>query len=143
MHFSQLGYFMKVHFYVVVKTMIWHVKVFFIEDYHDAKFTIAIDGQLVHLSCVVFILIFYFIWLVRIKEIKYKAKYKTKSLILTLILLELKLICLCQYRARPACTFIQSDQALLLASQLQLFILISLILIIDISKQCKLGKSIK
>ena len=46
---------------------------------------------------------------------------------LTLILLELKVINFCHhYSARPACTSMQSDLALLLADQLQVLILISL-----------------
>ena len=55
------------------------------------------------------------------------------------ILLELKVISLChQYRARPACTSVQSDQALycsiLLPDQLKVLILISLKMILTVLK---------
>ena len=50
-----------------------------------------------------------------------------KQHILTLILLEPKVISLCHhYRARPACTSVQSDQVILLADQLEVPILIPL-----------------
>ena len=56
--------------------------------------------------------------------------------VFTLILLEHKVICLChQYRARPACTFVQSDQALYCWLTNSIFlILLSLKMITDSSK---------
>ena len=59
-----------------------------------------------------------------------------KLIHLTLILLELKVVSLChQYRVRPACTSVQSNQALhMLADQLHVLILIPLKLIIEGSK---------
>ena len=60
----------------------------------------------------------------------------TQSYYLTLILLEPKAISLChQYSARPACTFVQSDQALYCyLTTFQVLVLISLKMIMGSSK---------
>ena len=69
----------------------------------------------------------YEVWTYLCKEYIISLTVLKRNTVLTIILLESKVISLCHHnRARPACTSVQSDQALycILADQLKILILI-------------------